>query len=118
MSTDRWADPQAVIDACLERLLRSVTEGRHVTVVDSWTDGEAAICIVYRAPHVRGVVGLRAATDLPPEGFPRNAEDLGQDIADFSIGEPLGAVSERLRVDAHGVQWWGELLTDLPHPPR
>ena len=91
-----------------------MTEGRHVRVIDTWTDGDRAVCVVYEAPHVSGVIGLRVTTDLPRSGFPRNAQDLGQDMADFSIGEPLGAVSDGLRVDADGVQWWGQLLAELP----
>lgn len=115
--SDRFADPRAVISACLERLQHSVTEGRLVTVVDSWVDGDAALCIVYRAPFARGLVGIRRETHLPTRGFPSDATELGQDIADFDIGEPLGSVSERLRVDVYGVQWWGHLLPDLPRRP-
>ena len=42
---------------------------------------------------------------------------VGRDIADFDIGEPLGTVAERLREDAHGVHWWGGLNAELPTLP-
>lgn len=75
---DRIADPQAVINACLEHLPRSATEGRRVTVVGSWVDGDAALCIVYRAPFVGGLVGIRRETHVWTSGFPSDAVELGK----------------------------------------
>jgi len=49
-----------------------------------------------------------------PASDPRS---FGQEIADFSIGEPLGTVIERLRPDPLGVHWWGDLDADLPSLP-
>lgn len=108
---------RAVLDALLARLPVSITEGASVTVLDSWVEGEGALCLVYRSPDYNGVLGFRATTSLPPNGEPSSAAALGQDLADFAVGEPLGNVVSKLRQDAHGVNWWGELQADLPHRP-
>jgi hypothetical protein len=104
-----WA--QAALFACVTWLPSSCTEGRSVEVLAAWVEGGDALCIVYQYPYYQGVLGLRAAidTDMHMYGEPvSDPESFGRDIADFQIGEPLGTVVDRLRLDDNGVSWWGD----------
>ncbi|GAA2067852.1 hypothetical protein [Leifsonia soli] len=115
-----WALPQRswgqiALLSCLERLRSGgPTSTEEVTVVDAWAFDDG-FCVVYGSPW-GPTVGLRvtadgeqydgAYTDDP------TAEEFGTDIADFSIGEPLGRFADQLVFDAGGVGWWG----DQPFP--
>lgn len=112
-----WA--QDALEACLQHLPESgLTETRTVEVLDSWTEDNAAFCVVYRYPYFRGVLGIRCTFDTDMYGAPpTDAVQFGRDIADFEIGEPLGSVVERLRPDSADVYWWGDLDEELPRKP-
>lgn len=111
---------EAALAACLERLNSSrVTQAWTVQVLDSWTEAGVAFCVVYRYPYFEGVLGIRRTFDEDVNGD--RAVDPGQfgrDVADYDIGEPLGTVADRLRLDESGIAWWGDLDEDeLPRPP-
>ena len=112
-----WAE--AALAACLEHLSVScVTEGRTVRVLDSWLEGAEAFCVVYRYPYFDGLLGIRCTFDEDMYGDePSDPEEYGRDVADFSIGEPLGTVAQHLRPDKEGVHWWGDLGEALPCKP-
>lgn len=110
----------AALYACVTGLSRSCTEGETVEMLAAWIDDAGYLCFVYRYPYFDGVLGLRRDDDLAEDVFGDALADpraLGQEIADFDIGEPLGSVAERLRTDALGVHWWGNLDDDLPTLP-
>ena len=129
-----WSD--RALEACLEHLRTStVTAARSVTVVQAWTDGPDAICVLYRPPgDEQGVAGLRRrwhdavqpgewrlgnlmawGYDVGPDVDP---VVFGHNVADFDLGEPLGMITRALRFDADGVGWWGSLAEALPVRPR
>jgi hypothetical protein len=130
----QWSD--RALSACLEHLGTSrVTSAHTVRVVESWTEGPDAICIVYRPPDdARRVVGLRrrwhdavqpgewrlgnlmawgydVGPDVDPVAF-------GHNVADFDLGEPLGMVVRALRYDGGEIGWWGSLGAELPQVPE
>lgn len=135
--SDEWSD--RALEACLAHLLVStVTLARTVRLLDSWTDGPDAICIVYHPPSSSPAssvpVGLRrrwhdavqpgewrlgnlmawgydVGPDVDPVAFGRN-------VADFDLGEPLGMMVRALRYDEQGIGWWGSLGDRLPTRPR
>jgi hypothetical protein len=105
--------------AAVTGLAHSCTEGRTVEMLAAWVDDDEYLCFVYQYPYFVGVLGLRRS-DEDDSDEPDSVADprsFGQDIADFDIGEPLGTVVERLRVDAAGVHWWGDLDESLPSLP-
>ena len=132
-----WA--AAALDACLRRLeVSTITEALHVVVDGAWVDGPDSFCIVYRPPFdPERVVGLRrhrgdaknavsaayALGNLAPADYyiedPEHPTPVafGDTVADFDIGEPLGNVVSILRLDEHGIGWWGSLESQLPTPP-
>lgn len=113
-----WA--KAALEACLLHLpVSRVTESRTVQVLDSWTEGERAFCVVYQYPYFKdGVLGIRCTFDTDMYGDePSDPEQFGRDVADFDIGEPLGTVANSLRSDLNGIHWWGDLEDDLPRRP-
>jgi hypothetical protein len=76
------------------------TECQDVTVLDSWTIGDQ-IFVIYTAPWFDGVLGYRQHLDGWDES------ELVEDIAHFTIAEPLGRVSLVLDPpDSDGVTWW------------
>lgn len=131
----------AALAACLEHLLVStVTQAARVAVIEAWTDGPDAFCVLYRPPLGDGrVVGLRRSRgeavetrewrlgDMTTWGYAMdgalNAPDgvdpvaFGWNVADFDLGEPLGFVATILRYDRADVGWWGSLGAELPEPP-
>lgn len=48
-------------------------------------------------------------TDVYATGDVATPEEFGQEVADFNIGEPLGAYVKILDVDADGLGWWGHI---------
>jgi hypothetical protein len=112
-----WA--HAALFACVTHLPTSCTEGRSVEVLAAWVEGSDALCHVYQYPYYTGVLGLRRALDTDMYGEPlSDPESYGRDVADFDIGEPLGTVVDRLRLDDHGVSWWGSTDKELPSLPE
>lgn len=105
--------------ACLRRLATSdLTESWGVGVLDAWTDGPAAFCVVYRWQDAEQTLGIRMTkSGSPKEEEPEDAERFGRGVADFDIGEPLGTVKASLQPDVNGVHWWGYLDSALPIRP-
>ncbi|MBF6134218.1 hypothetical protein IU501_14575 [Nocardia otitidiscaviarum] len=96
----------------------TVTEAWRIAVIDAWVEDEWTFVVVYRSPYFDGPLALRSSTyDAHTNAFssmssPRLADapdpvQFGRDVADFDIGEPLGAMRENLRVDGDGIHWWG-----------
>ena len=112
-----WA--QTALDACLRQLpVDTIAYGKSVQVLRAWTEAGTAFCVVYRYQCFDGVLGIRCTFDEDMYGeLPDSPEDFGCDIAVYAIGEPLGTVADRLRVDESGVHWWGDLDEHLPRPP-
>jgi hypothetical protein len=122
------------LQACLDRLSEStLTEACHVVIERTWHDGPDAFIVVYKPPLDQGrTVGLRRIrSDTRPPNSPWHLGDMspspyiddyrnpdpvafGKTVADFDIGEPLGAIVDILRTDDDGVGWWGTLGSDLP----
>jgi hypothetical protein len=110
--------------AAVTGLAHSCTEGETVEMLAAWVDDAECLCFVYRYPYFDGVLGLRRSDDDDDDdddggesGAVADPRSFGQDVADFDIGEPLGTVVDRLRVDAAGVHWWGDLDEALPPLP-
>lgn len=104
-----WA--QQALLACLEHLLVSrTTEAWCVGIVDAYLDDDDGFCVIYRFGTYRRTIGLRRGNDADhPCVYGDSASDIGQEIADFDIGEPLGTVASRLSHDpSTGVWWWGD----------
>jgi hypothetical protein len=91
--------------ALLDYLPNSYTEGSRVEVLDSWTDGESVICLVYRFSGTDLVLGYRRHVELDEE-LP-TLESWVEEVANFDIGEPLGTVAGRMWLDPDGIHWWG-----------
>jgi len=114
--TDEWL--HAALYASVTGLSHSCTLGETVEVLAAWIDDDACLCFVYQYPSFDDVLGLRCDTETGMYGeAPTDPASFGQDIADFSIGEPLGTVADHLRQDAHDVSWWGTLGGELPSLP-
>ncbi|SDY85368.1 hypothetical protein [Herbiconiux ginsengi] len=114
ISRPSWEE--SALLGCLERLRAGgLTEGGRVRVHDCWviTDG---FCVVYTAPGGQDA-GVRVIADgeqfQSAFTFDPTATDFGVDIADFTIGEPLGTRVGTLVPDEDGLGWWG----DPPLPP-
>ncbi len=112
-----WAE--STLAACLQRLsTSSLSEAWGVGVVDAWTDGPDAFCVVYRYMTVAKTLGIRMTRSGPhPAAETADAERFGREVADFDIGEPLGTVAKSLRLDGNGIDWWGYLDAKTPVKP-
>jgi hypothetical protein len=122
---------QQALWACLDRLRTGTwTMTPEVRVERAWTDGPEAFCVVYtlHGPDLWIGIRLRRGDSDSEENEPGSDVDnhdlgfldpdwFGQDVADFSIGEPLGTVLQTLRTDEQGVNWWGSLDAQLPTTP-
>jgi hypothetical protein len=132
--SDTWSS--SALRSCLDHLGTSrVTEAQLVAVERSWTDGPDAFCVVYRPPYDgQRRVGLRRSRSDCAEassyrlgdfvsgrdlGDPLDPDPVafGRDVADFDLGEPMGAVVNILRIDSDGIGWWGTLDEQLPTDP-
>lgn len=113
--SEEWL--HAALYATVTGLSRSCTEGETVEVLAAWIDHDH-LCFVYQYPVFDGVLGIRCETETGLYGEPASDPGhFGQDVADFSIGEPLGSVVDHLRQDSHGIYWWGDLNDELPALP-
>jgi hypothetical protein len=115
-ASTEWG-PRALL-ACLKRLRDGgPAEAHRVFVHEAWARDDA-FQVVYDSPeglHV-GLIRERGTTidRLDPADAEISPEEFGQEVADFNIGEPLGAYAEILDVDSQGLGWWGH----LPLPTR
>jgi hypothetical protein len=85
---------------------------------DEWT-----FCIVYECAYFDGRLGLRRTTldaqhpgrfcDMYDDDLMAAAQTtrFGKDVADFDIGERLGAVAGHLHGAPDGISWWGSSRT-------
>lgn len=90
--------------ACLRRLRDGgLTEWQSISVESAWVI-EEGFCVVYRWPG-GPLVGLRVTTRSGSQPG-MAAQEFGEEVADFSIAEPLGAIT--LTTDFEDVGWWGE----------
>jgi hypothetical protein len=73
----------------------------NLQLVDSWTEGEDTICIVYEGWWHGGRLGLRRMidSDLPVDVV------VGQ-VLEAELGEPPGAMIDGVVEDSDGVTWW------------
>jgi hypothetical protein len=113
--------------ACLEKV-RDGLLTEQVAVLDAWTDGADAFCVVYTPPWgPTDLVGLRrtkadATEDSCGLGDYYNLVDrhepdpiaYGKAVADFNLGEPLGSHTEELMYGADKFPWWGHLEETSP----
>jgi hypothetical protein len=110
-----WA--QTVLRACLQHLTTSqTTEAWLVGVIDAWAESEDAFCMVYRWGATPRTLGARVTKgDFSPGIFDDDPQEIGREIADYSIGEPLGTMADHLVLDPRTqVWWWGS----RPLPPE
>ena len=99
--SEQQSRAERVLDGVLYWLPRSVvTESSSMEVVDSWTEGQDTICVMYRWPGAPCTVGLRRR--LEPD---ETDDDLVDEIVNFEIGEPLGTWFDAGRV-VNGEFWW------------
>lgn len=74
----------------------------NVTVIDAWAEGDE-IFIVYAAPWFDGKLGYRQHLSGWDE------DELVDDIAHFTIAEPLGRIALVLDPpDVDGITWWDD----------
>ena len=82
--------------------MRAWCETDEFRVIYSWTGGRRV-----------GIIRNRETTidrmDVYATGDIATPEEFGQEVADFNIGEPLGAYGDILDVDADGLGWWGHI---------
>ena len=88
-----------------------------VEVLDAWEGPGDAFSVVYRPPWDKRSVGIyrNRLTDHayvyplsgPPESI--NAEEFGDHVARWDIGEPLGYDIAGLWRDSAGIHWWGDI---------
>jgi len=70
-------------------------------LLDSWTEGDDTICIVYRGWWHEGTLGLRRKIDAD---LPLSA--VVAQILDAELGEPPGGMVEGVEPDSDGITWW------------
>ena len=90
-----------VLAAVLERLPAADEDNGGFHVLDSWTEGDDTICLVYRGWWHGGTLGLRRRidADLPLDIV------VGQ-ILGAELGEPPGLLVEAVAPDSSGITWW------------
>jgi len=73
----------------------------HLQILDTWSEGDDTICVVYRGWWYEGTLGLRRKidADLPLSRV------VGQ-ILDAELGEPVGRMIDGVAPDANGITWW------------
>lgn len=94
---------------------RSAAPSRAGASLKSRFHTPSSLCLIYLPPSSSRLVGLRRQTLRPPVGYPANAAELGQDLADFVMGEPLGNLLPSLRPDETGGSAGPGTLTDGLH---
>lgn len=111
--SDDWGS-RALL-ACLRKLRDGgPTEGADALVEDAWATVDE-FRVVYSFPRDRrfGIIRHRDTridiVDAYVTGEVATPEEAGQEVADFNIGEPLGAFADILDVDPDGVGWWGHI---------
>jgi hypothetical protein len=111
--SDDWGS-RALL-ACLRKLRDGgPTEAASVIVEDAWATSNE-FRVIYSStggPRV-GIIRNQETTidrfDVYATGDVATPEEFGQEVADFNIGEPLGAYVNVLDVDADGLGWWGHI---------
>lgn len=125
--SEQWG-PRALL-ACLRKLRDGgPTEAASVVVRDAWASSDG-FRVVYDSPGGTrvGIIRDRWTTidrlDVYATGDVATAEEFGEEVADFNIGEPLGAYADILDMDADGLGWWGHIPLEArwrrsPRPHR
>jgi hypothetical protein len=90
-----------VLAAVLEGIPAPTEDNGNFRVVDSWTEGDDFICVVYRGWWHESILGLRRRieADVP-------LDDMIGKILDAELGEPPGALVEDVEPDSDGITWW------------
>ncbi|MFD4295082.1 hypothetical protein ACFWPA_16580 [Rhodococcus sp. NPDC058505] len=118
-TTGSWSS--RALHACLHTLtFNTSSEAWCVGVLDAWTDGDSAFCVVYRYRDDPRTLGTRRLVDDHGDPYgpgPDDPEQFGHTVATNDIGEPLGTVARSLQRDAARIHWWGSLGDFLPSPP-
>ncbi|WP_408895760.1 hypothetical protein ACJ5H2_12675 [Nocardioides sp. R1-1] len=70
-------------------------------ILDSWTEGDDTICLVYKGWWEDGTLGLRRRID--PDVSVR---DVVAQILNAELGEPPGGMIEGVEPDDDGIVWW------------
>lgn len=114
---EAWS--RRALHACLATLaVNTWSEAWGVGVIDAWTEGDSAFCVVYRYREYPRTIGIRRTVDDDPNSAAADdPKQFGRDVATGDIGEPLGTVARKLRPDATGAHWWGALDESLPINP-
>lgn len=75
--------------------------GSGLEIIDSWTEGELIVCVIYRSALTDGAHGLRreVETDIPVQA-------VVTDILWHDLSEPIGAEAASLTRDSEGILWW------------
>lgn len=101
MTPERTAEILSAIVALLDAG-GGPTEAKDVTVFDSWSVDDE-IFIIYGAPWFDGKLGYRQHLTNWDE------TDLVEDLAHFTIGEPMGRIALVLDPpDIDGITWWDD----------
>lgn len=87
--------------AVLAHVPSPTEDNGHLRILDSWTEGEDTICVVYEGWWEEGTIGLRRRIDddLPVSWV------VGQ-ILEAELGEPPGGMLDGVEPDENGIVWW------------
>ena len=90
-----------VLEAVREGIEPPQAHNGYLRLLDSWTEGEDTICVVYEGWWYPGTLGLRRNVEA---NVP--AQHVVEDILSGDLGEPLGGLVDALVPDDNGVMWW------------
>ncbi len=96
--TSRAAQALAVV---LARVPEPDASNGHFRILDSWTESDDTICVVYEGWWTEAPTGLRRRLD--PD---LSVNVMAGQILDAELGEPPGAMLDGVDPDANGIRWW------------
>lgn len=97
-TTSRAAE---ALTAVLSGVFPPSEDNGQLRVLNSWTEDDEVICVVYQGWWFEGLLGLRRRID----------DDLPLDVVVLQIvaselGEPVGRMVEGVEPDSDGITWW------------